>query len=288
MTSVEGNCWRVEIVNLCFDQPQAKEILAIPLGTSQEEDDVIWSCSRNGEFTVNTAYRLAMNCEKTGNGRDGEGSSRDADGSWNLMWSANAAPKVKHHSWRMSRDALPTCVNLVKRGLDVDPMCPRCGEAYENVTHLMLDCALSSRVWKLSPFQIEVGKRDENDASWCFNTLAKLQQEDKSLLLTILWAIWQGRNKWIFKQKWMDPMAVVTLATNFHMAYENAQEKRTNPTSSEPANRESWHPPSSSIVKLNVDASVCGDGSGGFGGVVRNEFGEVMGSTFRFMERAWE
>lgn len=113
---------------------------------------------------MRTAHRIAMKWDRIGNERASGGSSRQADGSGNLIWTANATLKVKHNTWRMGKDALPTCVNLVKRGLDMDPCCPRCGEAYKDVTHLVLNCLISSTVWKLSPFRIDVSLREEKNA----------------------------------------------------------------------------------------------------------------------------
>lgn len=52
-------------------------------------------------------------------------------------------------------------------------------------------------------------------------------------------------------------------------------------------NLEKWSPSPSSTVKLNVDASVNGGGSGVLGGIMRDANGEVVGTAYLFMERAW-
>lgn len=172
-----------------------------------------------------------MDCEKQNSGHERDASSRSYDGSWNLIWSADLAPKVNHHSWRMCRDSLPSCVNLVKHGLDVDPICPRCGGNYETTTQLVLDCNVSSQSWILTPFRIDPGMRTKHDAGdWCLYMLSTLQKEERDLFLTFIWAIWQGRNKWVFENLWKEPWEVTNLAMTFHTSYINAQEKKLKST----------------------------------------------------------
>lgn len=45
--------------------------------------------------------------------------------------------------------------NLVKRGLQMDDMCPRCGEEKEDVLHLLVRCAEAKTTWYLSPLRID-------------------------------------------------------------------------------------------------------------------------------------
>lgn len=54
------------------------------------------------------------------------------------------------------RHHIPTKALLTRRGLNVDEMCPRCGEATETTIHIVLLCKESKALWKLSPLRLEV------------------------------------------------------------------------------------------------------------------------------------
>jgi len=64
--------------------------------------------------------------------------SGDFDGRWARIWIVSAIPRAKNLCWRACRDALPICVNLYKRGVEIDAFCPVCGNDYETTAHILL------------------------------------------------------------------------------------------------------------------------------------------------------
>lgn len=66
---------------------------------------------------------------------------------WKKLWTVPTIPKCLNLAWRCCQDILPIKSNLVKRGLDVDPICPRCGQCAETVVHSLLLCEESKRAW---------------------------------------------------------------------------------------------------------------------------------------------
>ena len=44
-------------------------------------------------------------------------------------------------------DALPTMVNLQKRGIGVNDLCPCCGFESETLFHSIIKCEVARRVW---------------------------------------------------------------------------------------------------------------------------------------------
>lgn len=63
--------------------------------------------------------------------------------------------KVKIFFWRAVRNGLPTMDVLCRRGMNVDRMCPRCGDGPETTSHMLLTCKHSTLLWKLSPLRWE-------------------------------------------------------------------------------------------------------------------------------------
>ena len=44
-------------------------------------------------------------------------------------------------------DALPTMVNLRKRSIRVNDLCPCCGKDSETILHSIIKCEVARRVW---------------------------------------------------------------------------------------------------------------------------------------------
>jgi len=59
---------------------------------------------------------------------------------WKTVWSLNTLNVVKNFMWRACHNLLPTIVNLYRRGVVKDTVCPRCGKADETVIHALWSC----------------------------------------------------------------------------------------------------------------------------------------------------
>jgi hypothetical protein len=90
----ENHTWKEDMVQEIFLEHVAKEILNIRLPSFEVEDSVAWSLEKNGVFSVRSAYRLALDLRNippptTSTSLNGDRSL------WNLIWKADAPPKVK-------------------------------------------------------------------------------------------------------------------------------------------------------------------------------------------------
>ncbi|GKB50563.1 RNA-directed DNA polymerase, eukaryota [Tanacetum coccineum] len=67
--------------------------------------------------------------------------------------------KVNIFIWRARQDCLPTRVNLVRRGINVDScVCPICSSGEDEINHILFRCDLAQQVlrricrwWELDP-----------------------------------------------------------------------------------------------------------------------------------------
>ena len=97
---------------------EARTILNIPLSHSLPEDQIIWVGNKKGEFSVKSVYYIATKGLDTK--EEGESSSSDARSPlWKKLWHLNIPPKVRIFAWKMCMNALPTYVNLQKRGVNI-------------------------------------------------------------------------------------------------------------------------------------------------------------------------
>ncbi|KAL9831046.1 putative reverse transcriptase zinc-binding domain-containing protein [Arabidopsis thaliana] len=121
------------------------------------------------------------------------------------IWKQNAPPKIKHFWWRAVHNALPTADNLKKRKVTIDDTCQSCGEAPEDVNHLLFQCRVSREVWQHTPLQSPSGNiLMLNSLIQNVELLRNLNHDprkDASLFPFIGWRIWKMRNDIIFNNK---------------------------------------------------------------------------------------
>lgn len=46
--------------------------------------------------------------------------------------------------------------NLKKRGIEIDEICPRCGDSTEDTAHMLVYCQEAKKVWYFSPLRIDI------------------------------------------------------------------------------------------------------------------------------------
>ncbi|XP_043700113.1 uncharacterized protein LOC122650798 [Telopea speciosissima] len=165
--------------------------------------------------------------------------------------------------WGGTRNGgLATGVNLVKRNVQVDPICARCGKDRETVDHILLDCDFARAT--------------------CWGRSIKRSLKVLQLPYTN-WQLWIARNELIFNGTVSSPMEVNRKAEVQFGAFEQAQRKSKTPSGG-PANSlssnriVSWAPPTMGTTLLNTDAAFK-DGKRGLGYVLRSYIGLPLTTT---------
>lgn len=73
---------------------------------------------------------------------------------WKKVWHLNISLKIRIFAWSACVGALPTMVNLQKRGIGENELCPCCGKDSETIFHSIISCEVTKRVWDLWEVQI--------------------------------------------------------------------------------------------------------------------------------------
>jgi len=117
--------WDANKVHSLFHPLVAKNILSVPLLSPNDSDLLVWNEDSSGIYSVKSAYRLMRrimwNEEKF-----------QQEGDWNIVWNANAPPKVRNFVWRISRGCLPTQKRLNERHVPCRSGCVLCTEVEES------------------------------------------------------------------------------------------------------------------------------------------------------------
>ena len=118
---------------LLWSSQEEEKVYPKFLNITKMRDKLVWLKSKSGEYTTKTGYALAkINTD----------SDPEDHFDWKKrIWQVNTSPKLKHHMWKASVNALPVGTNLRRRGIEVDSNCTRCG-AVEIDIHVLLHCPI--------------------------------------------------------------------------------------------------------------------------------------------------
>jgi hypothetical protein len=121
----EDGTWKTNVVQQLFNPRDVAEILKIPLHMTDNVDAPMWRLSRNGKFSVKSAYFHLME-EIIDNNHLKE------EGNWKRLWQIKVPNRVKLFMWRVLRGCLPVKERLVCKGVNCDNKCPCCDQQCEN------------------------------------------------------------------------------------------------------------------------------------------------------------
>jgi hypothetical protein len=125
LLDLDTGWWKIDLVNALFNAEEAKEICGMVVCPQRREDQLVWVGTKNGEFTVRSAYHLAHEIECVD-----EGSCSNAceiKSVWKVIWKIKGSRVVKTFLWQACNNILPTKELLFKRCITTDPLCPICG-----------------------------------------------------------------------------------------------------------------------------------------------------------------
>jgi hypothetical protein len=99
---------------------------------------LVWSCTKNGEFTVRSAYHLAKDKFEVDRGSC---SNRDSNRTlWKAIWSIKAPRAAKIFLWKACSDIIPTKEKLYNKKITLDPLFPICNLEIETTVHALWSC----------------------------------------------------------------------------------------------------------------------------------------------------
>lgn len=206
------------------------------------------------------------------------------------MWNLKIPNKVKICVWKAFQDILPSMNTLERRGIKVDTLCHRCNCSVETLPHALLDCSTSVEVWTKMCF-VDVVRQHR------FSPLAdvllavgeKYTGEDLEVFCMVLWVLWWVRNQVVHGGSPLATNKILERAGNLLEEFQKSLRLNNAGIALFPENPRPthWSPPSPGSLKLNTDAAINTElGVVGLGGVIRDEYGNVLGAfAKRYMGR---
>ncbi|CAM0946090.1 unnamed protein product [Alopecurus aequalis] len=293
--------WKEGLVRSIFPAYDADEILRIRLPWSNGEDYIAWHYEDSGNFSVRSAYRLAL-LESRNNLSTGQNSNQpDGDRSlWDVVWKTKVPQKVKIFTWRLATDALAVQTNRCARKMINDPTCTICGMEAEDGYHATMSCTkpkalreILRKNWRLPP-ERDLVKSGNN---WTLIILSSVNEKTRQKLMFMWWRAWHLRNDIIFDKGKAEILASADFLCNYVNTLTNIREGRadddtkgkkvmnnlgTYPTIVASCSKDPhWKPPDQGWHSLCIDASFLkSTNSGSWGAVIRDHLGQVASSAW--------
>ncbi|WJX28105.1 hypothetical protein P8452_16861 [Trifolium repens] len=269
----ESATWNYQLLQQIFNARDRREILKIPLNLLHTEDECIWNCSRQGTYTVRSAYYLLTQVII-------DNSHLQVEGNWQKLWKIAVPQKVKLFLWRSLRGCLPVRSRLVQRGIQCNNKCPHCDQVEENEWHCFFGCNTACDVWKeIEEGQI-VGNYTENAVGFVdmvFRMINEVDMNKMARITMVLWTLWwRRRNQRCWNDKIPTNCEVLRRATDALNDWINAQ-RRNQHKESTTSTQYQWTKPAAGTLKCNVDtACYMEDNAYCVGMCMRDEHGKFL------------
>ncbi|CAA0833862.1 Unknown protein [Striga hermonthica] len=197
------------------------------------QDTLIWHHSKDGKFSVKSAYQIIQRKRKEILGKEEcSSSSQSSQQMWKKTWKLPIKPKVKNFLWRCLQNCLGTLNNLEKRGMTVDGICGWCGECKEDLEHIMFTCTRARRAWKVAGLDWDRLKEEKVDFREWWKEICRIKgasngRDRISLSSYIMWWLWKTRNGWLFEKERISEKQMVDKAIMEWQEYEDICKNQT-------------------------------------------------------------
>ena len=282
--------WDAQLIRMLFWEVDVNRILQIPLRYGRD-DVVAWQFTKNGFFSVGSAYHLQW-LHKFGVNRVTEQASGVGDDKvWSQLWKLQVPAKIKIFGWRVLHGLIPCKGILANRHIDNSSACPACHTNCEDIRHDLFECDQAKEIWRILGIAdminlVLASYRSGSEAVAEFIMRPKLIKELNhiglaELILTGGWHIWWQRRKLVHGEPVQNPtraaLSIATLTTNFRRAVKKLSKNSKK--------EDGWKRPPGGEILLNVDASYKPEvGSGSTGAIIRDSSGSFIGARVNFFE----
>ncbi|KAK2637873.1 hypothetical protein Ddye_025668 [Dipteronia dyeriana] len=134
---VISNDWDLQKLSFVLHWYVVHRIFSIHIGNNHGiVDSAIWGISKNGNFSVSSAYKSQFN-----------GSDFDI-WQWNFIWCLNLPPRVLYFLWTLLHGKILTNEQRVVKGLNSNTICERCKVDSEDMDHVFRGYRTACEIWE--------------------------------------------------------------------------------------------------------------------------------------------
>ena len=258
------------------------------MGGIETEDYQAWNYTKNGDFSVRSAYHLCMSQKRARSGRPESSSTVVDHKSWLCLWDTVAPGKVKTHMWRVIRNGIAVGSELQRRKIKPGAFCVACGRE-ETIYHIFWCCYHSVKFWKImhSEMGVPVAIPPESCSPqgalsrWLMSWFAEASDDERAVMVQGVYALWLARNNTREGQRVEEADAIARRVLKLMVEWQSIHGRRSKAGQTRTIER--WKPPEEGWVKANIDGATAKTGDGGAGVVLRNHDGAYITSASYFL-----
>lgn len=283
-----GGAWDEDELRKHLLPIDVQDILRTPIGRPGSSDFQAWNYTKNGMFSVKSAYHLAIQRKRAARGRAETSRNCDEHRGWLALWGTQVPGKVKVHCFRLIENGLAVGTELSHRKIKDGITCLVCGRN-EDLVHRFWSCPHSQSVWSFasarSQCSFEVPPKRLRCHSelkgWLLDWIGKATDDHRAWFMMTSYNIWQARNDARESQLIADPNSVVLKTAAALEEWKEANKTCSQVAGAKPS--EHWLRPEPGWVKVNADGAYhSAEGIGGGGVVLRDHHGNFVSGASHF------
>ncbi|XP_075645036.1 uncharacterized protein LOC142616028 [Castanea sativa] len=189
-------------------------------------DELEWTENSAQNFTVKTAYKIALGLKNQPQGEHSQ--ARLNDRIWKKVWKLNVPPKVQTLLWRACSNILPTKDNLQRHKVKVHARCEFCSQHLETTCHVLWGYPFARNVWSVAGRRIQKCSNSASDFFQLFRTMVtRLNQQELESWAIIVWALWNALNKFYFDKTQFQTRHIYDGASGLLTDYQHLMAEQT-------------------------------------------------------------
>ncbi|KAJ3687164.1 hypothetical protein LUZ61_016328 [Rhynchospora tenuis] len=175
---------------------------------NQHPDRLIFTAAKNGQFTLNGAYRLIA-----GHTTKVQYHQPQLKPLLRRIWYApHILPRARIFLWKVLNSALPLDHLFATRFGKQPHGCHFCATDKEDVTHALFKCDQARQVWLSSGLGIRTDVLSDDVKENLILLFGQFDDHQMSLLAAVMWNLWKQRCKSIFEGKRFSVQEVIRAA----------------------------------------------------------------------------
>ncbi|KAI4973135.1 hypothetical protein ZWY2020_028843 [Hordeum vulgare] len=218
-----------------------------------------------------------------------------------------APPKVRVFAWRVATNSLATAANLLRRNMGVTDTCVICGKEREDTFHALCTCPLVQCLWRDMAKSWNMPKLEDiqnTGTEWLLHLLDQCKPDQRLPVVMTLWRSWHVHNELTHGKHAPSTEASTRFLSSYIQTLQcikqfprgdlvkgkmvpSHQGKLTANQKGEAQAKDRvqrWTKPPPGWTKLNIDGAFSeGNKTGGAGMILRDEEGQVIFSSCRYL-----
>jgi hypothetical protein len=257
LPSQEG--WNESELNRVLVPEDVKDVVCTQIGKPGSSDFRAWNYTKNKQFSIRSAYHLAIQQKNLSIGRSESSRSFEERKGWLALWDAQVPGKMKVHAWRLIENGLAVGFELLRRKIKDGVVCLACSRT-ETLEHRFWTCPHCMDEWASfvdkhlcdPPFPPKSLRCHADLKGWLLDWIGKALGEEIVWWIMMIYHLWLARNDARQAPISADPRSIVSRVV---ASVEELKASLNAPCQKTLTLKEHWLPLETNWVKVNTDGA---------------------------------